>query len=80
MSEVGGGLGEGYTVNVPLPGGTGDMAMLKAFRDILVPAAVAFRPDLGRVSAGGGGGGGGGGVWWAGEAGHSFAGAPCVVD
>jgi acetoin utilization deacetylase AcuC-like enzyme len=52
LSEVGGGLGEGYTVNVPLPGGTGDMAMLKAFRDILVPAADAFRPDLVLVSAG----------------------------
>lgn len=52
LSEVGGGLGEGYTVNVPLPGGTGDMAMLKAFRDILVPAAEAFRPDLVLVSAG----------------------------
>ena len=52
LTEVGGGLGEGYTVNVPLPGGTGDMAMLKAFRDILVPAAEAFRPDLVLVSAG----------------------------
>ena len=28
------------------------MAMLKAFRDILVPAADAFRPDLVLVSAG----------------------------
>ncbi|MCC4309681.1 histone deacetylase [Alcanivorax marinus] len=52
LEDVGGGLGEGYTVNVPLPGGAGDMALLKAFREILVPAADAFRPDLVLVSAG----------------------------
>ena len=52
LTEVGGGLGEGYTVNVPLPGDTGDMAMLKALREVLVPAAEAFQPDLVLVSAG----------------------------
>lgn len=52
LEEVGGGLGEGATVNVPLPGGAGDVAMLKAFREILVPAADFFRPDLVLVSAG----------------------------
>jgi len=52
LEEVGGGLGEGATINVPLPGGSGDAAMLKAFREILVPAADCFRPDLVLVSAG----------------------------
>ncbi len=52
LSEVGGGLGEGSIINVPLPGGAGDAAMLKAFRDILVPAADFFQPDLVLVSAG----------------------------
>lgn len=52
LDEVGGGLGEGTTVNVPLPGGAGDKAMLMAFREILVPAADYFRPDLVLVSAG----------------------------
>lgn len=52
LEEVGGGLGEGYTVNVPLPGGAGDTAMINAFRDILVPAADYFKPDLVLVSAG----------------------------
>lgn len=52
LAEVGGGLGEGTTVNVPLPGGAGDIALLKAFREILVPAADHFRPDLVLVSAG----------------------------
>lgn len=52
LEEVGGGLGEGTTVNVPLPGGAGDVAMLKAFNEILVPAADWFAPDLILVSAG----------------------------
>jgi len=52
LTDVGGGLGEGTTVNVPLPEGAGDKAMLKAFRDILVPAADWFQPDLVLVSAG----------------------------
>lgn len=52
LEEVGGGLGEGTTVNVPLPDGAGDGAMLKAFREILVRAAEYFDPDLVLVSAG----------------------------
>ena len=52
IEEVGAGLGEGTTVNVPVPAGTGDPAMVKAFREILVPAADHFRPDLVLVSAG----------------------------
>lgn len=52
LEEVGAGLGEGMTVNIPLPGGAGDAAMLKAFREILVPAAEWFQPDLILVSAG----------------------------
>ncbi len=52
LDEVGAGLGEGYTVNVPLPEDAGDIALEKAFRDILVPAADYFKPDLVLVSAG----------------------------
>jgi len=52
LEEVGAGLGEGTTVNVPLAAGTGDVAMATAFRDILVPAADAFQPELVLVSAG----------------------------
>lgn len=52
LAEVGGGLGEGTTVNVPLPDGAGDAAILKAFREILVPAAEYFKPELVLVSAG----------------------------
>ena len=52
IEEVGVGLGDGTTVNVPLPGDVGDAVYLKAFREILVPAAEWFRPDLILVSAG----------------------------
>lgn len=52
LEEVGVGIGEGTTINVPLPAGSGDLAIVKAFRDILVPAANWFKPDLILVSAG----------------------------
>lgn len=52
IDQTGGGLGEGTTVNVPLPEGSGDVAMLRAMQEILVPAAEYFKPDLVLVSAG----------------------------
>ncbi|GGY03990.1 acetoin utilization protein [Litchfieldella qijiaojingensis] len=52
LEDIGAGLGEGTTVNVPVPAGAGDTAYLKAFRDILVPAAEWFQPDLILVSTG----------------------------
>ncbi len=52
LEEVGVGLGEGTNVNVPMPADAGDTAYLKAFREILVPAAEWFQPDLILVSAG----------------------------
>lgn len=52
LEEVGAGLGEGYTINVPLPETAGDIAFEKAFREILIPAAEYFKPDLVLVSAG----------------------------
>ena len=52
LDEVGGGLGEGTNVNIPLPGGAGNLPYIKALREILVPAADWFKPDLILVSAG----------------------------
>ncbi len=51
-AETGRGTGEGATLNVPLWVGSGDDEMLRAFREGLLPAAEAFRPDLVLVSAG----------------------------
>jgi acetoin utilization deacetylase AcuC-like enzyme len=52
LEDIGAGRGEGTTVNVPLPGGCGDAAYLKAMNEIVVPAADYFKPDVILVSAG----------------------------
>jgi acetoin utilization deacetylase AcuC-like enzyme len=52
LEDVGVGLGEGTTINVPMPAGAGDQAYLKAFREILIPAVDSFQPNLILVSAG----------------------------
>ncbi|MDM7935798.1 MAG: histone deacetylase [Methanothrix sp.] len=52
VNEVGEGGAEGTKVNVPLPSGTGDEGYLMAFREILLPVAMEFRPDIVLVSAG----------------------------
>lgn len=46
VEQIGKGEGEGYNVNVPLPPGTGDQTYLYALREILVPLAEEFKPDL----------------------------------
>ncbi len=50
--ERGGGAGLGFTLNVPLPPGTGDAAFLAAFDAAVAPAAHAYEPELVVVSAG----------------------------
>lgn len=51
-SEQGDGKGKGYTLNVPMPAGTGDAEYVAAFENELVPAARAFKPDVILISAG----------------------------
>ena len=50
--EVGRGRGEGYTINVPLPPGTGDEEYLMVFEEIIEPVAKEFRPEFIAISAG----------------------------
>lgn len=52
LREIGTGPGEGYNVNVPLMPGCGDADYRAAFRDVVVPIADAFAPQLVLVSAG----------------------------
>ncbi|KAF1873829.1 hypothetical protein Lal_00029535 [Lupinus albus] len=52
FSEVGSGNGEGTTLNLPLPGGSGDAAIRAVFDDVIVPCAQRFKPDIILVSAG----------------------------
>lgn len=44
--QIGQGQGEGYNVNVPLPPGTGDETYLYALREIFVPLAEEFEPQI----------------------------------
>jgi acetoin utilization deacetylase AcuC-like enzyme len=50
--EVGEGEGRGYTLNLPLPAGTGEREYLDAVRKALEKPANAFTPELVLVSAG----------------------------
>ena len=50
--ETGDGPGAGMTINCPFPAGAGRKEIVAAFREKLIPAADAFRPDLVLVSAG----------------------------
>jgi acetoin utilization deacetylase AcuC-like enzyme len=52
-SEVGKGAGEGFTVNIGWSeGGVGDVEYLAAFRQIIMPVAASFNPQLVLISAG----------------------------
>jgi acetoin utilization deacetylase AcuC-like enzyme len=51
-SDVGSGVGEGFTVNLPVPGGSGDAVFLSHVAHVVAPIARAYRPDLLLVSAG----------------------------
>ena len=50
--RTGEGKGEGYNINVPLPPGADDKAILDAFEKRLLPAATKFKPELVMISAG----------------------------
>ncbi len=52
VEELGHGKGEGFNLNVPLPPRLGDGDYAAIFRELLVPIADAYRPDLVLVSAG----------------------------
>ena len=52
VTDVGTGAGEGYTINVPLPAGSGDANYAKVFEQIIWPAAERFAPQLMLVSLG----------------------------
>ena len=52
LAETGSNAGAGFTVNVPLPEGVGDAAVVAIYRELLPDIARAFDPDLVLVSAG----------------------------
>jgi acetoin utilization deacetylase AcuC-like enzyme len=52
LTDVGSGPGEGYTLNLPVPGGSDEQQWLSLVEHVVLPAARAFQPDLVLISAG----------------------------
>jgi acetoin utilization deacetylase AcuC-like enzyme len=52
LMDSGSGAGEGYTVNLPVPAGSGHGEWLSLVQHVVVPAARAYQPRLLLVSAG----------------------------
>lgn len=52
VHEVGEEAGAGYTLNIPLPPGVGDVGYTRVFEQIVLPAAQQFGPELILVSVG----------------------------
>ena len=52
FSDIGSGEGKGFTINVPVPSGTGNAGIRKIIDEIFLPIARQFKPDVILVSAG----------------------------
>ena len=52
LEQVGTSAGAGFTVNIPLPAGTGDRGYRAAFEQLVVPIGLQYRPQLVIISAG----------------------------
>jgi acetoin utilization deacetylase AcuC-like enzyme len=52
LEDAGSGAGEGYTINLPVPPGSGEALWLALLEQVVLPAAVAFEPELVLISAG----------------------------
>ena len=52
ISQIGSGIGEGYTVNVPVPAGTEDSDYVYIFDEIVIPLAFDYKPQFMVISAG----------------------------
>jgi len=51
-SDRGRGIGEGYTLNLPVPPGSGDERFVSLLEHVVTPVALAYEPELVLVSAG----------------------------
>ena len=52
LEQVGSGSGASYTVNIPLPAGTGDRGYRAAFEQLVIPIGLQYRPQLIIITAG----------------------------
>ena len=46
IEQIGKGAGEGFNVNVPLPPGTADESYLRVVKEIVLPLAEEFKPEI----------------------------------
>jgi acetoin utilization deacetylase AcuC-like enzyme len=51
-SDVGSGLGTGFTVNIPMVAGAGDAVYVSLFEHVIAPLTLAYQPQLVLISAG----------------------------
>jgi acetoin utilization deacetylase AcuC-like enzyme len=52
LRDTGSGDGEGFTLNLPVPGGSGEEEWLSLVQHVVLPAGRVFAPDLVLISAG----------------------------
>jgi acetoin utilization deacetylase AcuC-like enzyme len=52
LQDAGSGAGEGFTINLPVPAGSGEELWLSLLARVVVPAAREFAPELVLISAG----------------------------
>jgi acetoin utilization deacetylase AcuC-like enzyme len=52
ITDTGEGAGRGYNINIPLPPGSGVGAYVATFERVVVPALMAFRPELILIASG----------------------------
>ncbi|HEY0517648.1 MAG TPA: histone deacetylase [Solirubrobacteraceae bacterium] len=52
LADAGSGAGEGFTINLPVPPGTGEALWMDLFERVVLAAAQSFSPQLILVSAG----------------------------
>ncbi len=52
LEEIGAGPGEGYTVNLPMPPGTGDQGFLTVMEQLILPLLARYSPEIILVSVG----------------------------
>ena len=52
LKETGAGKGEGYTLNIPLPGGQGDQDFARIMEELVAPVARRYKPNCILISAG----------------------------
>jgi acetoin utilization deacetylase AcuC-like enzyme len=52
LADVGSGAGEGFSINLPVPGASGEEEFCGLVEHVVLPAACEFAPDLVLVSAG----------------------------